>query len=361
MLFTIMDKGGAETMIMNYYRNIDRSKVQFDFAVHRTKTGAYDDEIKSLGGKIYYFPAVRPWTFGEYKRKISQFLDEHPEYRIIHSHCQELSYYFYKIAQKKGVPYIITHSHNASMLWDYAAPLRIYWRKRMFKYINIYFTCGKGAAIHYYGKELAKKATLMPNAIDVEKFRFNKDWRKDKRNELGIDDKTFVVAHIGRFTPQKNHPFLLKIFKTFTEKYPNSVLVLVGGEDKDGKFRTFAKNNGIKDKVKIIGSRSDISQLLSAFDCIVMPSLFEGVSVAMIEEQASGIPLITSTNVPKEVGLLKSTEFYSLKANVSDWVDAISKYMSTPRIDNAPDIVAEAGYDIKTNAKWLQDYYLSLK
>lgn len=361
MLFTIMDKGGAETMIMNYYRNIDRTKVQFDFAVHRSKIGAYDDEIRQLGGNIYVFPAVRPLHFEEYKKKISNFLYLHPEYRIIHSHCQELSYYFYKIAYKKGIPYIISHSHNASMLLDFKAPLRILWRKMMFKYINVYFTCGIEAGKHYYGEERAKEAILMHNAIDVEKFHFHKEWRVEKRKELEITNDTFIIGHIGRFTAQKNHSFILDIFKNYTEKYPQSVLILVGEEDREKSIRAKAEKIGIIDKIKFLGSREDIPQLLSSFDCILMPSLFEGVSVAMIEEQASGIPLITSTNVPTEVGLLDSTEFHSLKADKSEWVEAIAKYRNIPRNKNATEIVTKAGYDIKTNAKWLQEYYLSLK
>lgn len=361
MLFTIMDKGGAETMIMNYYRIINRAKVQFDFVVHRSKPGAYDEEIRQLGGKIYVFPPVHPLQFGKYKAQISQFLDEHPEYKIIHSHCQELSYYFYKIAHQKGIPYIITHSHNASMLLDFKAPLRIWWRKMMFRYINIYFTCGIEAGKHYYGVKRAKKAILMRNAIDVDRFRFNLEWRIEKRKEFRVNDDWFVIGHVGRFSLQKNHSLILKIFKAFTNKYPTSLLVLVGEEDSEHAIRTKAERLGIIDKVRFMGSRSDIPQLLSGFDCILMPSLFEGVSVAMIEEQASGVPLITSTNVPKEVGLLPSTEFHSLNADVNEWVDAIAKYRKIPRIANAGEIITKAGYDIRTNANWLQEYYLSLR
>lgn len=361
MIFTIMDRGGAETMIMNYYRNIDRSKVQFDFVVHRPQKGAYDDEIRQLGGKIYVFPAVKPGNFKAYKKQISEFLNEHPEYTIIHSHAQELSYYFYKIAHKKGIPYIITHSHNASMLWDFKAPLRILWRKLMFRYINTYFTCGIEAGKHYFGTERAKNAILMHNAIDVERFRFKQESREKIRQEFGIADNEFVVGHIGRFTPQKNHPFLLDVFKAFVERNSCAKLILVGTEDVQKNVRHKAEGLGIADKVIFAGLRTDIPDVLSAFDCILMPSLFEGVSVAMIEEQASGCPLITSTNVPEEVGLLPSTEFISLKSDISEWVKAIEKYMNTERNANAADIIAEAGYDIKKNAQWLQDYYLSLK
>jgi len=355
-----MDRGGAETIIMNYYRNIDRSKVQFDFVVHRSKKGAYDDEIRQLGGKIYVFPAVKPENFKIYKKQISEFLDAHPEYTIIHSHAQELSYYFYKIAHKKGVPHIITHSHNASMLWDLKAPLRLLWRKLMFKYINTYFTCGIEAGQHYFGKERAKQAILMHNAIDVNRFKFNSNSRKKIRQEFGINDDEFVIGHIGRFTPQKNHPFLLEVFKVFTERNSHARLILVGEEDSQKSVRKKAKELGLVNRIIFAGLRTDIPDILSAFDCILMPSLFEGVSVAMIEEQASGCPLITSTNVPKEVSLLPSTEFISLKAGITVWVEAMEKYLNAERTAAATDIITKAGYDIQSNALWLQDYYLSL-
>lgn len=360
MIFTIMNRGGAETMIMNYYRNIDRSKVQFDFVVHRPQKGAYDDEIRLLGGKIYVFPTVKPGNFCAYKKQIREFLEEHPEYTIIHSHAQELSYYFYKIAHKKGVPHIITHSHNASMLWDFKAPLRILWRKLMFRYINTYFTCGIEAGKHFFGKERAKHSILMPNAIDVERFKFNPESREKVRQEFCINENEFVVGHIGRFTPQKNHPFLLDVFRAFVERNPCAKLILVGTEDEQKSVRRKAEELCIADKVIFAGLRTDIPDILSAFDCILMPSLFEGVSVAMIEEQASGCPLITSTNVPKEVGLLPSTEFVSLKSDISKWVNVVEKYMKIERNALAWKIIEKAGYDIKSNALWLQNFYLSL-
>lgn len=361
MIFTIMNRGGAETMIMNYYHHIDRTKVQFDFVVHRSQKGEYDEEIKSLGGKIFIFPAVRPSNFRIYKKQIREFIDAHSEYRIIHSHAQELSYYFYQIAHEKGIPYIITHSHNASMLWDFKAPLRILWRKLMFKYINIYFTCGIEAGIHYYGENRARQAILMNNAIDVERFKFNMESRKKIRKELNIHDNEFVIGHIGRFTPQKNHSFLLEIFKIFSVRNPDTRLVLVGKEDDKKAVRKKADKLGITNRTIFTGIRKDIPDLLSAFDCILMPSLFEGLSVAMIEEQASGLPLITSSNVPTEVGLLPSTEFISLKANIQTWVTTLEKYLDTPRNPDATAIISKAGYDIKANATKLQNFYLSLK
>ncbi len=360
MIFTVMNRGGAETMIMNYYRNIDRTKIQFDFVVHRQEKGAYDDEIRRLGGRIYVFPAVRPSNFSKYKKQIREFLDIHSEYRIIHSHAQELAYYFYKIAHEKGIPFIITHSHNASMLWDIKAPLRIFWRKIMFKYINVYFSCGLEAAKHYYGKKRARQSILMHNAIDVVQFEYNENARRKIRKELNIPDDGYVIGNVGRFSKQKNHPFILKVFASFIKRHSDSWLMLVGEEDDKHTVRKRAEELGIERHVVFTGLRTDIPEILSALDCILMPSLFEGVSVAMIEEQASGLPLITSDKVPDEVAILPSTEFVPLKADTDVWVSALERYRNIPRNANAADAVRNAGYDIKTNATELQEYYLAL-
>ena len=126
MLFTIMNRGGAETMVMNYYRNVDRTKVQFDFMVHREERGAYDDEIEALGGRIYRMMPLHPFTFGKYQQQIKDFFDEHPEYKIIHGHCSELGYFVYKEANKRGVPVIIAHAHNPKAFIDSKWIFRFY-------------------------------------------------------------------------------------------------------------------------------------------------------------------------------------------------------------------------------------------
>lgn len=210
-------------------------------------------------------------------------------------------------------------------------------------------------------KKRAQGAILMNNAIDVEKFKFNIESRKKIRKEFNICDNEFVIGHIGRFTPQKNHLFLLDVFKAFFTKNPNAKLILVGEEDDKKMIREKVCKLGIANQVIFTGIRKDIPALLSAFDCILMPSLFEGVSVAMIEEQCSGLPLITSTNVPSEVKVLPSTEFISLKAGIQTWVATLEKYVKASRIVNATDLISKAGYDIKVNAIKLQNFYLSLK
>ena len=167
MLFTIMNRGGAETMVMNYYRHIDRNRVQFDFMVHRQEQGVYDDEIKTMGGKIYRMIPLHPFTFGTYRKQISDFFDQHPEYRIIHGHCSESGYFVYREAARRAVPVIIAHAHNAHALFDTKWLFRTYFKHAMRPYLTQGFTCGKEAARWLLGNELGKKAILQRNAIDT--------------------------------------------------------------------------------------------------------------------------------------------------------------------------------------------------
>ena len=225
MLFTILNRGGAETMVMNYYRHIDRSRLQFDFVVHREERGAYEDEIEQLGGRIYRMMPLRPWTFGQYKRQIKQFFDEHPEYRIIHGHCSELGYFFYREASKRGVPVIIAHGHNSRADYDLKWPWRTWLKYRMRPYLTHRFTCGEEAAVWLFGKQGAKTAIRQRNAIDTAMFHYNETDGKQKRKELGIATDTMIVGHIGRFERQKNHPFVVKVFQQIHKQLPNSLLL----------------------------------------------------------------------------------------------------------------------------------------
>lgn len=360
MLFTILNRGGAETMVMNYYRHIDPTKVQFDFVVHREERGAYEDEIEQLGGRIYRMMPLRPWTIPHYKRQIKQFFDEHPEYRIIHGHCSELGYYFYQEAAKRGVPVIIAHAHNSHADYDLKWPLRIWWKHRMRRYLTHRFTCGTEAANWLFGQEGAKTAILQRNAIDTESFRFNIDIRRKTRASLGIDDNTLVVGHVGRFEHQKNHPFVLRIFQQLLRQHPNSLLLLIGsGGDKENAVKDLSTKLHLRDSVRFLGSRSDMPQLFSAMDMFLLPSIMEGLPLAFVEAQCSGLPCVVSNGVPKEACMTNSVKRISLEDSPEQWAEAIicQSTISYNRSIYA-DQIAQAGYDIRQNAQWLQNLYI---
>ena len=209
-IFTVLNKGGAETNLMNYYRNMDRSQFQIDFLVHR-ETGFFEQELIKSGSKIFRLPAILPWKLKEYKKAVKAFFEEHNDYDIIHGQCSELGVFIYEEAKKRGIPVIIAHAHNAKMDKDKKLLFRLMWKKRMRKSINAYFTCGKEAAENLFGKKLSEKSYQMNNAIEVEDFQFNQEMREKKRKELQAED-TINLVNIGRFNTQKNQSFLLEVF-----------------------------------------------------------------------------------------------------------------------------------------------------
>ena len=356
-VFTIMNRGGAETMIMNNYRNIDRIKVQFDFMVHRQERGAYDDEIEAFGGRIYRMMPIHPNNLLEYKRKIHQFFNQHYEYQIIHGHCSELGVYIYMEASRKGIPVIIAHAHNSPVGWDFKTPFRFYWKHKMRRYITEMLSCGKKSSEWLFGKSNSEKAIILNNAIDANKFVFNVAKRERLKRELDIENK-FVVGHVGRFVAQKNHKLLIDIFAEIHKRDKNAILLLIGDGDLKKSIQEKVEGLALKQAVKFLGVRSDIPDLLNTFDVFLLPSLFEGLPVTMVEAQASGLKCIVSDGVPKESGITDLVEYYSLNKSAEYWANEVLKYQNGyERKDMYGDIV-NSGFDIKENAKWLQEYYL---
>jgi glycosyltransferase involved in cell wall biosynthesis len=357
-LFTILNRGGAETMVMNYYRHIDRNKIQFDFAVHRREKGAYEDEIHSLGGKIYRFLPLHPKNFIVYKKQISKFFDEHPEYHIIHGHVSELGYFFYKEAYKRKIPCIIMHAHNTSMDMDLKAPFRYFFIHASRKYLSHYFSCSQKAFYWYFGKNTNKKNYILNNAIDAEKFLYDKYASTTIKKKLSIDNK-FVIGNVARFSAQKNHLFLIEIFSKIYKKNKNAILALVGDGNLRPKIEARAKSLHIEDAILFLGIRSDIPELMQSFDVFLFPSLYEGLGVALIEAQAAGLKCIVSTGVPEEAAIIPDlVDFISLEKSASYWADAILKYANGYERENTHQELIKAGYNIKNNAKWLENFYL---
>jgi len=255
---TIMNRGGLETMLMNYYRQIDRSKLQFDFMVHRVERGHYDDEILGLGGKIYRMPQIRPGNYRKYFRLLDEFFDTHREYRVVHSHINENSSFVLRAAKRVGVPCRIAHSHLSDLGLDLKLPFRLYARSMMKDNPNKYFACSKKAGHWLFGNELSKSGKIMvlSNAVNVNEFKYDDKARRDLRTMLGARNR-LVIGHIGRFNKQKNHGLLIDIFKALHDKKPDSLLVMVG----DGDLRSM-----IERKVRDLGLSSDAGD-----GCIFVP------------------------------------------------------------------------------------------
>ncbi|HGH7181628.1 glycosyltransferase family 1 protein [Bacillus luti] len=355
---TIMNRGGLETMLMNYYRKMDHNKIQFDFIVHRNDKGHYDDEILELGGKIYRMPQIRPGNYRVYFKKLDDFFVRHREYKIVHSHINENSSFVLRAAKRAGIPYRIAHSHLSDLGIDMKLPFRLYARLLMQDNPNLYFACSKKAGEWLFGEKAShhKEVIVLNNAVNIEEFKYNAEIRREIRNKINVKDK-LVLGHIGRFNKQKNHNFLIEVFKAVHEKRPDSVLVMIG----DGYLRkTIEKkvdNLGLTSHVKFLGVREDVSNLMQGFDLFVFPSLFEGLPVVLIEAQAAGLKCIVSNNITSETDVSGRIEFESLENTPDVWAEKILS-SSYGRKDTS-NLLRANGYDTKTMAKWLTDYYIN--
>lgn len=353
---THMNRGGLETMLMNYYRNIDRNKVQFDFLTHRPESEKkdYDDEIRSFGGKIYHMPVLNPFS-PSYKKSLDRFFKEHKEYKIVHSHLDCLSAYPLKAAKKNGVPVRIAHSHNTSQEKNLKYLIKDYSKKQIPKYATHLFACGKEAGEWMFGKH---KFQIMNNAIDAKKFIYNEEIRKQKRAELGVEDK-FVIGHVGRFNLQKNHEFLIDIFNEIAIKESNAVLLLVGNGELENKIKEKVQKLGLQEKVIFYGLSERIFEILQAMDSFLFPSLFEGLGIALVEAQAAGLESFASFQViPQEAKVTDYCHFISLDKSSKEWAEIILSKKNSKRRDTYSEIKS-SGYDIEENARKLEEFYIN--
>lgn len=360
-VFTILNRGGAEANIMNYYRNIDTTKIQFDFLVHRQEEGLFEKEIEQLGGRVFRLPAVNPFNLKEYKKAVKVFFDSHPDYQIVHGQLSELGVFIYEEAEKRKIPIIIAHAHNSKMSWDIKAPFRIWWKSRMKKSINTYFTCGIDSAKWLFGEKLAEKAYSMNNAVSVSKFQFNSEIRQKLRTDLGSEN-TINIVNVARFNKQKNHIFLLDVFAEVVKlkQRSNYHLYLVGEGGLKEEIVNKIDELGIKDNVTLLGVRNDVEMLLQAMDIYFFPSLFEGLPVSLIEVQSSGIKCVISDGIPGEAILVEENiEVVSLQKSKEYWAEKIIENSIYERQD-VSDIIRQKGYDIAENARLLEIKYTEL-
>lgn len=261
---TYMGRGGLETMLMNYYRHIDRSKVQFDFLVHREFEADYDEEIKSLGGRIYHVSRLVPWS-RKYKAELRRFFRTHSEYKIVHVHQDCLSSVALQCAKECGIPVRIAHSHNSNQDKNIKYLFKRYYMRKIPETATELFACGKAAGDWMFG---GKTYRLLPNAIAAEKYIYEEEKAKKIKKELGLE-KNIVIGHIGRFNPQKNHKFLIDIFEKCFEKNQKVRLMLIGDGEGRKEIENKVKERGLQDNVIFMGVRRDVPELLQAMDVFV--------------------------------------------------------------------------------------------
>ncbi|MCH5191134.1 MAG: glycosyltransferase family 1 protein [Oscillospiraceae bacterium] len=345
------NSGGIEAYLMNYFINLDRSKIIFDF-VTDCPVMAYEKEAVSLGSKIFYIPSRRE-NIIRHMMSIRKIVSENG-YDTVYYNILSASAVFsmFGLFGKKGIK-IITHSHNNSV-----GNLRVHLilRPLLNFMTDKRLACSKGAAKFMFGEKYAKSATVINNAVDTERFKFDQFVRNEVRKEFHIENR-LVIGHIGRLCYQKNTLFLIDVFNEILKHNRNAVLLLVGdGEDKDAVLNKI-KNLGLGKCVIMTGVRSDVHRILQAMDLLLLPSRFEGLPVVLIEAQSSGLRCLTSSAVTKAAKVTELVQYINLNASASFWAKRALQCARYERADTSEEI-KNAGFDIKAQAAHLQDVFL---
>lgn len=349
--------GGVETVIMNYYRNIDKTKIQFDFVVHKGALPQYITQVKNYGGKVYEITSYKS-NILKYTYEIYKIIKEN-NYEIVHSNMNSLSGFSLFAAYLAGAKVRILHNHTTD---NPAEGIRTI-AKRILRpfarlFANQYWACSKLAAKWMYGKNavINGKVTIINNAIDLEKFKFNKEKRERLRKKLGLEN-CFAIGHVGRFVKTKNHEFLIDVFNEVLKQRNNAKLLLIGDGNLKSLIEAKVKNLGIEKAVIFLGVRNDVADLYNAMDVFVLPSLYEGLPVVGVEAQTNGLPFICSDRVTNEILLTDNIRLLSLQQYKTEWCDAILN-AERKEIENNKDGLFK-NFDIKNESKKLEALYLS--
>lgn len=351
--------GGAESRIMDIYRNIDREKIQFDFLVHQADTGYYDAEIESLGGRIYRVPRFKVYNFFTYKKALQKFFEEHHEFQAVHAHMTSTAAIYLPIAKKNGISMTIAHARSAGVDKGLKGKITLWIRKPLKHRCDYMFACSGLAAEAVFGRKntLSGKVKIIPNAIDVAPFCYRKRVRDRMRSALGVEDK-FVVGHVGRFHYAKNHEYLLKVFAKIAEKKENAVLFLLGEGSLMEEMKITAASLGIDKKVYFFGNIRETWDYYQAMDFFVFPSRFEGLPGTVVEAQSAGLRCLISDTIAKEVEITELVTYKSIEDDPAEWADYVLGHEKYVREDMYEQIAA-AGYDVKEQAKRYEQFYIS--
>lgn len=343
--------GGLASVMMNYWRAMDKSGLSFDFASTNVIDAILYDEISKEGCRYYQLPLRKQTLF--YFNTLRKLCNG---YDVVHVHANSATAVLELMAAKMaGVPQRIHHNHNSNTKYPFLNKVL----RPLFVYsFTDAIACSEAAGEWLFGKG---KYIVLPNAIDIEKFKFNLHVRKRIRDEFKINEDEFVIGHVGKFVEAKNHEFLIELFSKYHSKHPNSKLLLVG----DGVLRTqiesCIKKSGCADAVILAGLRSDISDLVQAFDVFVFPSIHEGLPLSVLEAQSSGLPCIISSNIDRKVAVGSNVIIKNLSDGVESWADAITLFGFTKsreeRCLKNYKLITDAHYNVKSEANQLKELY----
>lgn len=352
--------GGVESVVYNYYKHIDKNKVQFDIYYDADSSVAPPQSLIDLGARFIQVPPYQklaPYLHTLYRCFRAE------RYAIVHSHINALSVFPLMAAWAAKVSVRIAHSHSTAAKGE-TKKNAIKRALRPFSkvFATDYMACSMLAAEWLFGKNTVRrgKVTIVHNAIDVDNFRFNEETRPRVRHELGIENQ-FVVGHVGRFCYQKNHDFLVDVFCAVHQKYPDSMLLLVGEGELQLEVREKVEQLGMTPFVKFLGIRGDVADLYQAMDVLVMPSRYEGLPVVAVEAQAAGLPVVMSTEVTGEVKIHDGVEQLALIQSADEWAEAVLHYKDYADRSLKRCVFSNEGYDIEIEVKKIEFFYHKLE
>lgn len=344
---------------MNVYNNIDREKVQFDFVVTPEEKKDLYEQVEQMGGRIFVCPKYTGKNHFAYCRWWNDFFAEHPEYHVIHGHVRSTASIYLKIAKKYGLV-TIAHSHSTSNGSGISAIVKNIMQLPIRHTADYLFACSDKAGKWLYGEKATKQPNyrMIPNGVDLRRFAFHEEKRRQMRNQLGIAEDTFVVGHIGRITVPKNHQFLVELFAAYHKENPKSRLLLVGDGELFEAVQQQCTQLGIREAVIMVGSKTNTEDYYQAMDLFVFPSLWEGLPVSVVEAQANGLICLLSDVITRDVDLTDQVKYLSLNEK-SRWINEIARACPRPRTAASPENMKKLQpFDASVVAKQLQDFYL---
>lgn len=356
-----MQQGGIENYIMNMYKNIDRSKVQFDFLEHYSEDFFFDEEIRNMGGRIYRIPYMESKrNINQYINDLNSFFCQHAEFSTVHGHMATTALFYLAAAERAGIKNRIIHAHEDSYLKTPRGALRMMLIKQAWRHASLLLACSESSGHYYFGNRTFQ---IRANAIDTTKFTFDYTKREKLRSTLDIGEGTFVLGHIGRFSQQKNHAFLIQILREVVRTVPNTVLIMVGKGETQSRIRSLVRKLDLTRNVRFINPTNSPEKFYAAMDVFVLPSFYEGLPLTGVEAQCNGLQCLFSDTVTSEVSLIDgASHFMSLRTGAEAWARKIAELnnSSTPARHDASVMIGCKGYDARLNAHLMQSFYQKL-
>ena len=361
--------GGAESRIMDLYRQMDRGEIQFDFLVHSSAVNGfledppqrtaqfYDEEIRELGGHIYVLPKFKVYNYLNYKKSVEEFFKIHREFRVVQGHMTSTAGIYLPIAKRNGVPITVAHSRNAGVAKGLKGIATRFFRRNLVQKADYCFACSKLAGKDVFGDEAMRlgKVKIIHNAIDAGKFTYDPRKRAEVREKLGLTEQ-LVIGHVGRFDYQKNHPYLIDVFNALCDKRKDAVLLLLGEGSGLENVKERCRALGIMEKVRFLGNQRQPEDYYQAMDIFLLPSFYEGLPGVLVEAQAAGLRCFVSDTVTREAEATDLVTYLSIEQPAGEWAKRIEASASYERRDTFQ-MMRDAGFDVAAQAATYRVFY----